>query len=287
MFLVDDILLAPGKALSSMFEQLVKKARDEWLDDESVKKDLQQLYTMLESGGISEKEFEAHECRLLERLQQIAAAKFQERWGGETAPTPAPQAPVEQLPAMALLPAPMPPTAPPPAPPAVIDVAPPRRTSMPILDEILAPLMAAAALPSPAVMPTLPPITIAPPPAAAAPPPAPPLAPAPVLPGAAPPLVDAPPPADRAPVPVVGRLTISQVIDATMRTLAVLKLRVSTIAAVTRSDEGWRVTAELVERRSVPDSGDYLGMYELSFDEAGNLLHYERTRMRRRCDLTW
>src|SRR5262249_4803625 len=160
---------------------------------------------------------------------------------------------------------------------------------MPILDEILAPLMDAAppppiavAMPRPTAVAPLPPIVVAsPPPVAAAPPPAPPLAPAPVLPAAATPLADGPPLAGRAPVPVVGRMTISQVIDATMRALAVLKLRVSTIAAVTRSDEGWRVTAELVERRSVPDSGDYLGMYELSFDEAGNLLHYERTRMRR------
>jgi len=45
------------------------------------------------------------------------------------------------------------------------------------------------------------------------------------------------------------------------------------------------VTAELVERKSVPDTSDLLGIYEVRMDEAGNILCYERTRMRRRSDL--
>ena len=30
---------------------------------------------------------------------------------------------------------------------------------------------------------------------------------------------------------------------------------------------------------------DVLGLYELQLDQAGNVLTYERTHMRRRCDL--
>ena len=41
----------------------------------------------------------------------------------------------------------------------------------------------------------------------------------------------------------------------------------------------------MLERRSVPDTSDLLGVYELQLDHAGNLLRYERTHMRRRCDL--
>jgi hypothetical protein len=76
-----------------------------------------------------------------------------------------------------------------------------------------------------------------------------------------------------------------QVIDSTTRQLSMLKLKLSAITSVSRADEGWRVTAELLERRSVPDTSDLLGVYELQLDHTGNLLRYERTHMRRRCDL--
>jgi hypothetical protein len=90
---------------------------------------------------------------------------------------------------------------------------------------------------------------------------------------------------ERPAVPVTGSLTISQVIECTMRGLSMLKLRVSALTSAARDEEGWRVTAEVIERKSVPDTSDLLGVYELRLDEAGNLLRYERIRMRRRCDL--
>src|SRR5262249_33826135 len=84
------------------------------------------------------------------------------------------------------------------------------------------------------------------------------------------------------PSPAVARLTVAQVIESAERNLALIKLRISAITSVTHCEEGWRVCAELVERRSVPDTGDLLGTYELTLDAAGGLLRYERTRMRRR-----
>jgi hypothetical protein len=84
---------------------------------------------------------------------------------------------------------------------------------------------------------------------------------------------------------VVGLLTMSQVIDCVFRGLATLKLKVSSVTSIARDEAGWRVAAEILERRSVPDTGDLLGVYELRLDEAGNILRYERTRLRRRSDL--
>ena len=108
---------------------------------------------------------------------------------------------------------------------------------------------------------------------------------------AAAPIADRQPPSpamfERQPVPVVAQLSISQVIDSALRALSVLKMKMSSVISVTRAEEGWRVTVELVERRSVPDTSDLLGIYELHLDESGSLLRYERTRMRRRCDLSW
>jgi len=99
------------------------------------------------------------------------------------------------------------------------------------------------------------------------------------------PVISSSPSIDRPPASAPGAMSIAQVIDSSMRALSVLRLKVSTVISVSRTADGWQVTAELVERRSVPDTSDLLGVYELLLDEGGNLLKYERTRMRRRCDL--
>jgi hypothetical protein len=80
-------------------------------------------------------------------------------------------------------------------------------------------------------------------------------------------------------------LSPAQVVECALRGLAMLKMRVSTVTAVTRVAGGWQVVAELIESRAVPDTSDLLGVYEVQLDENGDILGYVRTRMRRRCDL--
>src|SRR5207244_13364681 len=79
MFLIDDLLAAPGNAVLFLFQELVRKAQEELLDDESVKRELQEIYNLLSSGKISEAEFEGRENGLLERLEQIAKLNFQSK----------------------------------------------------------------------------------------------------------------------------------------------------------------------------------------------------------------
>ncbi len=82
MFLLDTLLLAPGKAAFFLLEELAKKAQEEFLNDDVVKQELQEIYALLEAGRISETDFEAREIRLVERLEQIAMAKqLQDGWG--------------------------------------------------------------------------------------------------------------------------------------------------------------------------------------------------------------
>lgn len=50
-------------------------------------------------------------------------------------------------------------------------------------------------------------------------------------------------------------------------------------------DEGWRVYIELIERKSVPDSQDLLGLYEVLLDEEGDITSYERIKIRKRTDV--
>jgi hypothetical protein len=132
MFLIDDVLLAPGKAACVLFQQLARKAQEEWLNDDAIKQDLQRLYEQLESGRISEKDFEEHECRLLARLEEIARIKFQDKWGDAQPPADGPVVDagvamstlLDQPPAL-LLPAPPPPAVIPPPPSVPVAEAPP------------------------------------------------------------------------------------------------------------------------------------------------------------------
>ena len=72
MFLVDDILLAPFKGLVWVFEEIRDAADQErGAEADAITLELQRLYTTLESGKITEAEFDLKEAELLDRLDQI------------------------------------------------------------------------------------------------------------------------------------------------------------------------------------------------------------------------
>ena len=72
MFLVDDILMAPFKGVLWIFEEIHKAAKQERQgESESITAELQKLYMLLESGSISEEEFDQRESHLLDRLDSI------------------------------------------------------------------------------------------------------------------------------------------------------------------------------------------------------------------------
>jgi len=72
MFLIDDLILAPGKAVFFLFESLAKKAQEELLDEEPLKQELREIYSLLECSKITEEEFSSRESRLLEQLENIS-----------------------------------------------------------------------------------------------------------------------------------------------------------------------------------------------------------------------
>jgi hypothetical protein len=72
MLLVDDIVLFPMKSVLWIFDEIyhaAEEALESEADDITVQ--LQQLYRMLESGGITEAEFDVREAELLDRLEAI------------------------------------------------------------------------------------------------------------------------------------------------------------------------------------------------------------------------
>jgi hypothetical protein len=62
------------------------------------------------------------------------------------------------------------------------------------------------------------------------------------------------------------------------------KLESSGIKGVFRDEEGWHITVEMIEKKSIPDAQDLLALYEVTLDEEGNILKFERGRLRKRGD---
>lgn len=72
MLIVDDILLFPARSILWIFREVHNAAlRDRASEAERITARLSDLYMMLETGKISEAEFEAGEKELLDRLDQI------------------------------------------------------------------------------------------------------------------------------------------------------------------------------------------------------------------------
>jgi len=62
------------------------------------------------------------------------------------------------------------------------------------------------------------------------------------------------------------------------------QLKLHNVTGVKKEKDEWRVTVELVEKKSIPDAMDIFGIYEIALDGTGDLLNFERKAMRRRGD---
>ena len=72
MFLVDDILMAPARGLLWVFKEIHHAVEQEQANEaEAITTKLSELYMMLETGQMTEAEFDAAEKALLDRLDAI------------------------------------------------------------------------------------------------------------------------------------------------------------------------------------------------------------------------
>jgi hypothetical protein len=60
------------------------------------------------------------------------------------------------------------------------------------------------------------------------------------------------------------------------------KIPVDGVTGLSKSEEGWIVSLEGLERRAIPDTMDVLGLYEVRLDNDGNLLGFDRKKLRKR-----
>ncbi len=72
MFIVDDILTAPFKGLYWIFKEIQEAVEEEQAGEaDRITVQLSELYMMLETGKMTEEEFDAAEKLLLDRLDVI------------------------------------------------------------------------------------------------------------------------------------------------------------------------------------------------------------------------
>ena len=91
MLLVDDILFFPARGILWIFREINKIAQEELAGEaESITEQLRMLYMQLETGRITEAEFETGEKRLLDRLEAIESRRSDEDSGEDEAETEEP-----------------------------------------------------------------------------------------------------------------------------------------------------------------------------------------------------
>lgn len=72
MLVVDDVLLFPVRGISWIFKQIQGLAEEELKgESDRIRESLTDLYMMLETGQITEEEFEKQERDLLDRLDAL------------------------------------------------------------------------------------------------------------------------------------------------------------------------------------------------------------------------
>lgn len=72
MLIIDDILLFPVRGITWIFREIHNAAQQEFEHEtDAITAELSELYMMLETGRITEEEFDSREKELLDRLDAI------------------------------------------------------------------------------------------------------------------------------------------------------------------------------------------------------------------------
>jgi hypothetical protein len=80
-------------------------------------------------------------------------------------------------------------------------------------------------------------------------------------------------------------LTATQAIKQAKKQLSELIDRKTSCAlGVSKDEEGWHVSLEMLERKAIPEHMDLLAQYDVLLDEDGNIVKFERGDIRHRSD---
>ena len=62
-------------------------------------------------------------------------------------------------------------------------------------------------------------------------------------------------------------------------------LKPDTVSSLSKDENEWRVTVDIVQLKRIPESTDVLATYEVKLDDDGNVISYQRTRSYHRGDI--
>lgn len=80
-------------------------------------------------------------------------------------------------------------------------------------------------------------------------------------------------------------LTVPQLVERAREELTKLTgLELSTTLGTSRDEKGWHVSVEMIEKHSIPDQMDILATYEVLLDDNGNVIEFNRKKLRKRID---
>lgn len=82
-------------------------------------------------------------------------------------------------------------------------------------------------------------------------------------------------------------LTTAQVIGQAKKQISeLIERKPSSVTAVSKDDEGWHVSLEMLERKAIPEHMDLLARYEVLLDEEGSIVKFDRGDLRTRSEAT-
>ena len=82
-------------------------------------------------------------------------------------------------------------------------------------------------------------------------------------------------------------LTTTQVVDQAKEQLSkLIERQPSSVTAVSKDEEGWHVSLEMLERKAIPEHMDLLARYKVLLDEEGNIVKFDRGDLRTRSETT-
>ncbi len=82
-------------------------------------------------------------------------------------------------------------------------------------------------------------------------------------------------------------LTTAQAIDRVKKQLSdLVERQLSSVLAVSKDEEGWHISLEMMERKAIPDHMDLLARYDVLLDDEGNVVNFDRGDLRTRGEAT-
>jgi len=82
-------------------------------------------------------------------------------------------------------------------------------------------------------------------------------------------------------------ITAAQAIDQAKKQIGeLIERKPSSVLSVSRTEEGWNISVEMLERKAIPDHMDLLARYDIRLDEEGNVVKFDRGDLRVRGEPT-